>query len=459
MVKLFNAYFPARTVLLAASEALLMALAMVASVYARFGTDSPLVLMYESGLLKIAVVAVVCLICMYYYDLYDSLLLLNSREVVTRLFQVLGTACLVLAVLYYLYPALQLSLGVFLSGLALIGILILVWRRLFHALTHVAGFAERILLVGDSPFAASVASMVEKKPELGVRLVGYVATQPNGNPNMNGLRRLGGMDRLQELVDRERVTRILVTMADRRGQLPVDALLELKTHGVQVEDGSDFYEMVTGKVPLDSLRPSWLLFSSGFRISKGLMFFKRVFSMLLAGLILLVTLPVMALIALAIWLDSGSPILFRQKRVGKDGRIFTLFKFRSMKDGEEFKPAEKDDDRLTRVGGWIRKFRVDEVPQIYNILRGDMHFVGPRPFALEEEHDLAERIPYYRQRWAVRPGATGWAQIQRGYCATLEDNMDKLAYDLFYIKNMSVGLDLLIVLQTLKILLLGRGAR
>jgi sugar transferase (PEP-CTERM system associated) len=458
MVKLFNAYFPVRTVLLALTEACLITLALVGSIYARFGADSSLVLMYESGFFKIGIVAAVCLICMYYYDLYDSMLLTNPREVITRLIQVLGTTSLVLAVLYYLYPAVQLSLGVFLTGIAFVGILILLWRRLFFVLSHVTGFAERVLLVGDGSLVGALASLVEKKPELGVRLVGYVANPPTA-AGTNGLLRLGRLTDLNQVVYKESITRILVTMTDRRGKLPVDDLLNLKTRGVQVEDGSDFYEMITGKVPLDSLRPSWLLFSQGFRLSKGSLFFKRTFSIVLGSMALLVLLPVMAVIALAIWLDSGGPVLFRQKRVGKDGRIFTLFKFRSMKNGEDFKPAEEDDERLTRVGRWIRRCRVDELPQLYNILRGDMHFVGPRPFALEEEHELAEKIPFYRQRWAVRPGATGWAQIQRGYCATLEDNVDKLAYDLFYIKNMSVGLDLLVILQTLKILLLGRGAR
>ena len=252
-------------------------------------------------------------------------------------------------------------------------------------------------------------------------------------------------------------------MGDRRGKLPVAELLKLKTCGLRVEDGSDFYETVAGKVPLDSLRPSWLLFSRGFNVPTALVACKRLSSAFLAGLMLLICLPLMALITLAVWLDTGSPVLFRQKRMGKDGRAFTLYKFRSMyigsSGGNKFKPAEMNDDRFTRVGRWLRGFRLDELPQLYNILKGDMDIVGPRPFALEEEEELAAKIPFYRQRWSVRPGATGWAQIRRGYCATIEDNMEKLAYDLFYIKNMSIGLDLLIIAQTFKILLLGRGAR
>lgn len=463
MIRLFNAYFPIRTLLLAVSEAFLIALAMMTSIYARFGPDSSLVLLYESGLIKIGVVAGVCLVCMYYYDMYDSLVLSSMREVMTRLIQVLGTACLLMAVIYYVDPFIQLSVGVFLTGITFIGVLLVLWRRLFASLTRTPRLAERVLLIGQDPLGASLASAIEKQPELGMRLLGYISSAPALECGMNGLPRLGAPDDLPRVVDHERIHRILVTMGDRRGKLPVAELLRLKTSGVRVEDGSDFYEMVTGKVPLESLRPSWLLFSSGFRVSQGMMFTKRIISAVLAALSLLVSLPLMGLIAVAIWLDSGSPVLFRQRRVGQNGKVFTLYKFRSMRDAvanaDEFKPAEENDDRFTRVGRWIRRARLDELPQLFNILKGDMHFVGPRPFALEEEQALAEQIPFYRQRWVVRPGATGWAQIQRGYCATMEDNIDKLGYDLFYIKNMSVGLDLLIVLRTIKILLLGRGAR
>jgi lipopolysaccharide/colanic/teichoic acid biosynthesis glycosyltransferase len=256
-------------------------------------------------------------------------------------------------------------------------------------------------------------------------------------------------------------------MKDRRGRLPVARLLELKAKGVLVEDGSAFYETLTGKVPLESLRLSQLLFSSGFFVPRSMLLYKRISSVLISLICLILTLPLMALIALAIWIDSGSPIFFLQKRVGRDGRVFTLYKFRSMKmqgnvnangNGKP-QPAQEMDERFTRVGSWIRRFRVDELPQLYNVLLGDMHFVGPRPFMVEEEEELARQIPFYEYRWSVKPGATGWAQIHRAYCASLEDNKEKLSYDLFYIKNMSVGLDLLIIFQTVKTLILGRGSR
>jgi len=253
-----------------------------------------------------------------------------------------------------------------------------------------------------------------------------------------------------------------VAMRDRRDRLPVEQLLNLKTSGTVVRDGNDLYEAVTGKVPLESLRLSWLLFSPGFRLSKFTLIYKRSFSLLLAVLGLLLTLPLMFIIGFIIRIDSPGPIIFRQLRVGKDGKTFTLYKFRSMHHStipeQTIQPAHASDTRFTRVGRWLRRIRLDELPQLYNMLRGDMHFIGPRPFVPEQEEHFAAQIPFYSYRWTVKPGATGWAQVNGGYCSTHEDNIQKLAYDLFYIKNLSVGLDFLIMVKTIKILLLTRGA-
>ena len=259
------------------------------------------------------------------------------------------------------------------------------------------------------------------------------------------------------------IDRIIITMEDRRGRLPVDNLLKLKTQGIQIQDGSDVFESLTGRVALESLRVSWLLFSSGFRASRFMLIYKRIFDVFWATVMLVLAAPVMLLIALAIRLDSPGPALFRQKRVGKKGKIFTVYKFRSMflngAPSQVHAPAEQDDPRITRIGSWLRKLRLDELPQLFNIVNGDMSFIGPRPFVPDQEEQYVKQIPFYNQRWAVKPGASGWAQVHRGYCATLEDNTEKLSYDLFYIKNISIGLDLLILFQTIKILLLGRGGR
>jgi exopolysaccharide biosynthesis polyprenyl glycosylphosphotransferase len=274
---------------------------------------------------------------------------------------------------------------------------------------------------------------------------------------------LGSIADLSEVVARLPVQRIIVAMNDRRSKLPVQELLALKTSGIMIQEGSDFYEITTGKLPIDTLRLSWLIFSPGFQVSKLMLIYKRLFSLILAGVALVVLLPLMALVALAIWIDTRGSVIFRQPRIGKDGLPFTVYKFRTMHEGADLGgdplPVQENDARITRVGQWLRRFRLDETPQLFNILLGHMYFVGPRPFVPNQELELARQIPLYTQRWTVKPGATGWAQVQRGYCASLEDNNEKLAYDLFYIKNMSIGLDLLILFKTIKIVLSGRGSR
>jgi sugar transferase (PEP-CTERM system associated) len=421
------------------------------------------ILEYGNGLLKIALASTVCLLCMYYYDLYDSSILTNLREVLSRLVQVLGTVCLILALLYYAYPAVGLDIRIFLGGILLVGLLLAGWRRVFSAVSRSPRLAERAVLVGEGPLATSLAAEIERRPELGLRLTGYVGSRDASCGAVKGLPCLGSLEDLAEVVTPRRIGRVIVTMADRRGRLPVAPLLRLKTRGVQVQDGAEVYEAATGKVPIDSIRPSWLIFSQGFRVSPWMLLYKGSFSFILSLVALALCLPLVALIALAIWLSSGSPVIFRQTRIGKNGRPFTLYKFRSMRNGADRdgspKPAQRNDARCTRVGRWLRRTRLDELPQLFNILRGDMYFVGPRPFVPKEEEEYLSKIPFYSQRWSVKPGATGWAQVQRAYCASVEDNAEKLAYDLFYIKHMSIGLDAFILFKTIKILLLGRGGQ
>jgi sugar transferase (PEP-CTERM system associated) len=459
VIRLLNAYFPRRILTLILSESFLTMLALTAAVSASSRSDLELVLTYEQGFLKIVVVSAVCLLCMYYYDLYDSSILQSLVEVTTRLIQGLGTACLVMGLLYYVYPTLQLGPRTFLVGISLVGACLMGSRRLFFTVNRSARFAERAILLGSGDLAHSLAEEIKRRPEVGIRLVGYISDSPD--EHLDDMRCLGGVADLAEKTRGLRANRVIVAMTDRRGRLPVEQLLQLKTGGVLVQDGVEVFERITGKVPLYSIRLSWLVFSPGFCVSKLMLAKKRLFSIIVSAFGLVVAAPVMALIALAIRLDSEGPVIFRQRRVGEGGRLFTLYKFRTMRHQVEadgnFRPAKKNDERFTRVGGWLRRMRLDELPQLYNILKGDMDFVGPRPFVPNQEEECVREIPLYAQRWSVKPGATGWAQIHRGYCATLEDNIEKLAYDLYYIKNMSLGLDLLIIFQTIKISLLGRG--
>jgi sugar transferase (PEP-CTERM system associated) len=462
VIRLFNAYFPARMVFLGVSEAFLVTVAFVASSIIWIGAiDANLMLIYDGGLQKILLVSSTFMLCMYYFDLYDTLVFSNRREVSTRLIQVLGTACLLLAILYAAYPPLRLGRSIFVTGVVLGAICLAVWRKCFLLLNGSPKLAERVIILGASPLTMSLISEIQKREELGVRVLGYVGEDTSSS--CAELRALGPIDCLSELVRCQRVARVIVAMAERRGKLPTAELLKLKARGILIQDGADYFESITGKVPIEAMRLSWLLFSPGFHPSRVRLLYKRIFSLAFAFLVLVLASPLMAIIAFLIRLDSPGPVIYRQKRVGKDGKTFTLYKFRSMQDGADrgrkHAPAQEGDARITSVGNWLRRTRLDEVPQLYNILRGDMYFVGPRPFVPDQEEDLAQQIPFYRQRWMVKPGATGWAQVHRGYCASLEDNAEKLAYDLFYVKNMSIGLDLLILFQTIKILILGRGGR
>ena len=460
MIRLFNAYFPTRTLLLTVTEALLVTLGFVAAAvyWAGTATDAHIYLLYENGLGRIGLVVAVFVMLMYYFDLYDSIVLSNRREVVTRLIGVLGCSFVTLSVLYYAFPEVRLVGSTLWLGVGIVGVTVPAWRKMFFVLNRSARFSERAVLYGDGPLALPLMDAISNRSELGVRVVGFIGSETE---TAAGVPHLDDSD-LDELVEQRGVQRIVVTMGDRRGKLKVDKLLKLKARGVYIQDGPEYYESITGKIPLDSLRLSWLLFSKGFHVRTALRLYKRLFSLALGSLAIFITSPIMLLAMIAIRLDSSGPAIFRQQRVGEHGKLFTVFKFRSMYDGSDKKhlrPAEDDDDRITRVGKWLRRTRIDELPQLFNIVKGDMAFVGPRPFVPQQEEEYAAKIPFYKERWLVKPGATGWAQINRGYNVTVEDNREKLAYDLFYIKNVSLGLDLFIMFSTVKILLLGRGGR
>jgi sugar transferase (PEP-CTERM system associated) len=458
VIRVLNAYFPSRTLFLGISEACLIALSFVTAAVVRLGASNATLMLHDKqGFLRILVLSGIFLISMYYFDLYEPSILSNRREVLTRLIQALGVVCILVALLYYVYPTVKLGRGIFAIGLSFVAVVLLLWRRLFLAINTRPQFAQRVLIMGDGALAESLVAELSVRPELGLRVVGQLKSHRNLSYGEN----LG--DHVLNSIEAYNVKKIVVAMNERRGNLPVQALLQLKNRGVSVQDGAELYEAATGKLPIESLRLSWLLFSPGLEVSHPLLLYKRVSSVIWSVVGLTLAFPLMIVIALAIRLDSDGPVIFRQKRIGLNGEIFTLFKFRTMINGieqdEKHRPADRGDSRFTSLGKLLRRTRMDELPQLFNILRGDMHFVGPRPFVPCQEREYVERIPYYRHRWAIKPGATGWAQVNRGYNVTVEDNQEKLAYDLFYIKNVSIGLDLLILFKTAKILLLGRGAQ
>jgi len=453
-----------RTLLLLLAEAAVTFGAIVGAVYFRLGVDgAQFQLVENNGYAKVAFATVFCLAAFYLFDLYDFIVMHDRRELVLRLVQALGLAWIALAIAFYALPGLMIGRGVSLIALPLALALMVGWRVSIHWFLGHPGIGEKILIIGSGNLAVELAREVLSRPDAGYRIVGFVGTDAEllGKSLINP-RVIGVTSDLDAIVAREDIDRIVVAMGERRGVLPTDKLLQLSLMGkVSIEEGASFYERITGRVSLDMIRPSWLIFSGRGRQARIAGLTRSTVHRLVALVGAVLSIPIVIVTAILIKLDSRGPIFYRQERVGKHGRKFVLVKFRSMRvDAEQDGPvwAVKDDDRTTRVGRIIRKIRIDEIPQFWNILCGDMNFVGPRP---EREHfvaQLAQEIPYYEQRHLIAPGLTGWAQIKYAYGASIEDARQKLQYDLFYIKNQSLILDAIIMFETIKIILFGRGA-
>jgi sugar transferase (PEP-CTERM system associated) len=416
----------------------------------------------DMTLWKIAIVTALCQLCFYYNDLYDLTVVASNRELVVRLLQAAGAAAIVLAVAAFAAPSLILDPGTFVTALGVFVVAVITWRVTFNYFARDPHLEERILIVGTGPTARMLARQMGTQQDFAYRLVGFVQEQ-HDVPVVRQHDILGTPDEMDRIIRNRHVDRIVVGLSDRRGRLPIEPLLRAKLSGVRVEDATTTYERLTGKILIDDLKPSWLIFSDGFRASRGTRFVKRMIDLALSILLGLVTLPLMVLTAIAVKLDSAGPALYCQERVGENGRLFNIYKFRSMRQDAERagQPiwAREKDDRVTRVGRVIRLTRLDELPQLWNVMRGDMSFVGPRPERSFFVEQLARDIPFYMQRHAVKPGLTGWAQVKYRYGSTIEDAMEKLRYDLYYVKHLSIVFDLTIVLDTVKVILFGKGAQ
>ncbi len=456
-MQLFNRYFSTRRLTIFAGELLLIFGSVALAAVMQHTPD------LEANLWKIGLVTVVCQLCLYYNDFYDLTLVHSNRELIVRLLQAAGAASIVLAAIYFVLPQLMIGDGIFMSALFVFLIAILGWRLAFNQVTGSLKLEERLLFVGTGETARKVARQILDQHEFAYRVIGFIDSDAARvgerivNPAI-----IGTPDDIERLIAEHHVDRIVVGLSDRRGHLPIQELLRAKLAGIRVEDATTTYERVTGKILLDDLRPSWLIFSDGFRVSRLSRLMKRSIDLAFSAALAAVTFPAMLLTALAILLEDGRPVLYRQERVGENGRTFVLSKFRSMcKDAEKSGTpmwATSDDDRVTRVGRVIRTTRLDELPQLWNVIRGDMSFVGPRPERPFFVDELSRVIPFYQQRHAVKPGLTGWAQVKYRYGASLEDAMEKLRYDLYYIKHLSVIFDLTIVFDTVKVVLFGKGA-
>jgi sugar transferase (PEP-CTERM system associated) len=453
-----------RTVLLVLVEAMLLFGGLIIAVYIRLGVaGSEFELINKHGFYKAALATAFCLTSFYLYDLYNFVTMFDRRELVLRLIQALGLAWVALALAFYAFPRLMMGRGVSLIALPLALSVVVAWRLFIHWILGNPNFGERILIVGSGSIAIETAREVLGRPDAGFRIVGFVDNDPALlgksliNPKVIGL-----TTDLDKIVKRENIDRLVVAMGERRGKFPTDQLLHLSLSGhVSIEECASFYERVTGRVHLEMMRPSWLIFSGRGRQARLSGMTRAAFHWLVALIGAILCLPLAVFTAILIKLDSKGPVFYRQERVGKNGHTFMVTKFRSMRiDAEQSGPkwATADDDRTTRVGKFIRKVRIDEIPQFWNILKGEMSFVGPRPERPHFVTQLAEEIPYYEQRHLIAPGLTGWAQIKYRYGASIEDARQKLQYDLYYIKNQSLALDAAILFETVKTIIFSRGA-
>lgn len=452
-----------RPMTLIAFETALIVSAVVLGAYVRLG-DRAWDLMEGNLLLGVVLIASVCQLCLYFGDLYNLRVVRGQRELFLRSLQALGATSLILAAVYFWFPALIIGRGVFLIVVVFVVISIAGWRVAFEWLTKRVGVRERLLLVGTDAAAIRFAQEVDERAELGAEIVGFVDSEPvrPGTLTLNpGV--IGGIEDIPSIVRDRSIDHVVVSLADARGKLPMGKLLEMKLDGVTFDDLPSVYEEYSGKIAVENLRPSWLIFSPGFRKSRVLRTTKRAVDVCAGCLGLLVAVPLVLLIALAVKMTSPGPVLYHQRRVGQHGRIFEIHKFRSMRQHAEADSgavwSRAGDDRVTPVGLFLRRARLDELPQLWNVLRGEMSLVGPRPERPEFVSGLTDQIPFYGQRHVVKPGLTGWAQVRYTYGASVEDALEKLQYDLFYIKNMSIGLDLLIILKTIKTVVLRRGVK
>ena len=461
MFRLFGHYVSKLYLLLGVVEFLVMFYSLLAGFYVRYSqgnlslVDTPETLSYTAMAYAMAMT-----ISMISVGLYQRGLPFSAGLLV-RVGLSFLIASVAMSVVFYTFPDLVVGRGVMTYAMLFTFAGVLGLRSLFFRLTNSDLQATKVLVLGTGRQARMIADLEPRQP--GFRVVGYVHV--NESETSIARERWLNHDRtLMDMVLEFEVDEIVVAPDDRRLRLPVDQILDCKMSGTMVLDLLSFFEKETSRIKLDVLHPSWIFFSDGFRLSGVAQYSKRALDLAAGLLIFLVAWPFMLLVAAAIMLESGGkgPVLFHQVRVGLNGRQFRVHKFRSMRTDAEAdgvaRWASKNDSRITRVGAIIRKTRLDELPQVFNVLRGEMSLVGPRPERPEFVEQLEKEIPFYAERHRVKPGLTGWAQLSYPYGATTDDARNKLEFDLYYVKNASAFLDLIILLETVEVVLWGKGA-
>lgn len=458
-------------IMLMAFDALLAVTALFSAAMARFGYVEVAGKMHESEtIVTIAIYVLVILFSSHLMEAYDFDKNIKKREITINILFGAIASFSFLSIVYYLDPDVMLGRGVLVISLLLFVFFQFCWHTVYLIGKSNLRFSQRVLVLGTGALAEQIGEMASSNNR-NFLLAGYASCNNDG---VTGERKasnaivprdaiVGSSDDLMAATHQGRADMIVVALSERRGVFPLRDVLKCKLNGIEVMDAPSFYELVHGKLMLESITPSWFIFSSGFRRSTIFSLSKRTIDILLSAVGLLLTIPFFPLIALAIKLDSPGPIFFSQIRVGNKEKPFMLYKFRTMcQDAEERSGAmwaAKNDPRVTKLGKFFRNSRIDEIPQLINVLKGDMSFIGPRPERPEFVEKLKQVIPYYSKRHFIKPGLTGWAQVRYPYGSSVEDAIEKLRYDLYYIKNISPFLDTLIFFETIKVVLFGRGGR
>ena len=457
MIRLFNVYYPTRTLVLLLCEVFLVSGSFLLATACLAGPDTYIVLFYENGIIKIAGITVLTLLLSYYFDLYEPQRISGRWEIYFRLLLVLSVLSFFLAALLYFLPEMSIGSNVPLVGTAILAIALVIWRSAYESIIGLSVFREHVYVLGSGERARAVVEILRTRRDAGMEIV-----DGESKGAFNGDHERLAADLRAFCEPKTRIDRVIVAMEDRRGSLPVRELLDLRLRGVAIEDTSELMERLLGRLPLDGLNPSTLIFTRGFNVKASHQLVRRLISIIVSFVGLALCLPFIPFIILAIRLSSPGPIFFRQIRVGLHGQHFSLLKFRTMRQDAEANGAvwaTRNDSRVTPFGKFMRKTRLDEIPQLWNVLCGEMGFVGPRPERPEFVQWLTSEIDFYELRHIIRPGITGWAQVRYQYGASLEEAKQKLEYDLYYVKHMSIGLDLLIMFETIKTIILRRGAQ
>jgi len=402
-------------------------------------------------------------LCLYYFDLYDLSVIPSFSDTATRIIQAFGFGCIALAFIYYFFPIIIISTNIFWTAYLVICLSIALWRYCYTRILNRRMFAQPVLVLGNGVLAQNISAEIENKKDAGYKIAAMIGEGHGSEPDFSKNIPLYQNDtRIIDIIRTHNIEKVVVALDDKRGKMPIQDLMVCKLQGVPIITGIKFYEELTGKILVEKVNPSWIIFSDGFKQNRLSRMGKRVLDLLLSLTGLVVSLPLTLASALIIKLESPGPIFYSQERVGTRGKTFKVHKFRSMRsDAEKDGPvwASQNDARVTRFGAVIRKYRIDEIPQIFNVLKGDMSFVGPRPERPVFVEQLERNIPYYALRHYVKPGITGWAQVFYPYGASEEDALRKLEYDLYYIKNLSLTMDLWIIFQTVKTVLFKKGSR